>query len=105
MFAGVTPDQVSVTFRRLCRKKGILDFRFHDLRHTAASWMRMQGADIHTVAQLLGHKDLRIAARYQHLSPAFLAEAVGRLDALFGEFRYQDVTAPKATAAASTVTC
>ena len=105
VFAGVTPDQVSVTFRRLCRKKGILDFRFHDLRHTAASWMRMQGADIHTVAQLLGHKDLRMAARYQHLSPAFLAEAVGRLDAVFGDLRYQDVTAPRAIAAASTVTC
>ena len=44
-------------------------FRFHDLRHTAASWLRMKGADIHTVAQLLGHKDLRMAARYQHLSP------------------------------------
>lgn len=44
----------------------------------------MSGADIHTVAQLLGHKDLRMAARYQHLSPAFLAEAVGKLDAVFG---------------------
>jgi hypothetical protein len=44
----------------------------------------MQGADIHTVAQLLGHKDLRMAARYQHLSPAFLAEAVNRLDGVFG---------------------
>jgi len=28
VFAGVTPDQVSVTFRRLCKKKGILDFPF-----------------------------------------------------------------------------
>ena len=37
----------------------------------------MQGADNHTVAQLLGHRDLRMAARYQHLS-AFLAETVGR---------------------------
>ena len=46
----------------------------------------MQGADIHAVAQLLGHKDLRTVARYQHLSPAFLAEAVGRLDAVFGSF-------------------
>ena len=44
----------------------------------------MSGADIQTVAQLLGHKDLRMAARYQHLSPAFLAEAVGRLDGVFG---------------------
>jgi hypothetical protein len=84
VFAGVTPEQVSVAFARLCRNQKILDFRFHDLRHTAANWLRMQGADIHTVAQLLGHKDLRMAARYQHLSPAFLAEAVGRLDIAYG---------------------
>lgn len=50
----------------------------------AASWMRMAGADIHTVAQLLGHKDMRMAMRYQHLSPAFL-DAVGRLDTVFGD--------------------
>jgi len=69
----------------LCRKHGILDFRFHDLRHTAASWLRMKGADIHTVAQLLGHKDLRMAARYQHLSPGFLSDAVHTLDSTFKE--------------------
>ena len=40
----------------------------------------MKGADFPTVAQLLGHKDLRMAARYQHLSPGFLADAVGTLD-------------------------
>lgn len=84
LFPRVRPEKVSVTFMRTCRKAGITDFRLHDLRHTAASWMRMAGADIHTVAQLLGHKDLRMAARYQHLSPAFLAEAVGRLDKVFG---------------------
>ena len=65
----------------------------------------MKGADIHTVAQLLGHKDLRMAARYQHLSPAFLADAVGRLDTVFGELRYQDVTAQKQLEAMSAVTC
>lgn len=78
------PERLSVAFSRACKVAGIADFRWHDLRHTSASWMRMQGADIHTVAQLLGHKDLRMAARYQHLSPAFLAEAVGRLDGVFG---------------------
>ena len=46
----------------------------------------MSGADIHTVAQLLGHKDLRMAARYQHLSSSFLTEAVGKLDSVFGRF-------------------
>jgi len=79
-----TPENVSLAFLRVCRKVGIADFRLHDLRHTAASWLRMQGADIHTVALLLGHKDLRMAARYQHLSPAYLQDAVNRLDGVFG---------------------
>jgi site-specific recombinase XerD len=42
----------------------------------------MKGADIHAVAQLLGHRDLRMAARYRHLSPAFLAETVEAAPAL-----------------------
>lgn len=83
LFPDKSPEQVSMAFKRACSDSGLLDFHFHDLRHTAASWLRMQGADIHTVALLLGHKDLRMAARYQHLSPAFLSEAVGRLDSIF----------------------
>ena len=47
--------------------------------------MRMKGADIHTVALILGHKDLRMAARYQHLSPAFLSDAVKLLDGAYAE--------------------
>ena len=89
-------------FLRACRSVNISDFRFHDLRHTAASWMRMKGADIHTVALILGHKDLRMAARYQHLSPAFLSDAVKLLDGAYAEgprkfefYRYRSVTGPK----------
>jgi integrase len=80
----VTPENVSLAFLRACRAVNIPDFRFHDLRHTAASWMRMKGADIHTVALILGHKDLRMA-RYQHLSPAFLSDAVKLLDGAYAE--------------------
>lgn len=101
VFRLVTPERVSMAFARVCKRLSISDFRFHDLRHTAASWLRMQGADIHTVAQLLGHKDLRMAARYQHLSPAFLADAVGRLDELFAFPRHHSVTnIPRAQAEA-----
>jgi integrase len=80
----VTPENVSLAFLRACRRVGIADFRLHDLRHTAASWLRMQGADIGTVADLLGHKDLRMAKRYQHLSPTYLQAAVRGLDTAFG---------------------
>jgi integrase len=72
-----------MTFLRICKWLGIEDFRFHDLRHTDVSWLRMEGADIHTVALLLGHKDLRMAARYQHLSPTFLADMVNKLDSAY----------------------
>jgi len=64
----------------------------------------MAGADIHTVAQLLGHKDLRMAARYQHLSPQFLADAVGKLDVVFAEVRYQDITESDADSPTLSVT-
>jgi integrase len=84
IFPDVSPGQVTVAFRRVCRKIELEDFRFHDLRHTAASWLRMAGEDIHTVASLLGHKDLRMAARYQHLSPNYLTAAVSKLDTVFG---------------------
>lgn len=77
------PHNVSWAFHYACGKAGIEDFRFHDLRHTAASWMRMKGADTHTVAHLLGHKDMRSAARYQHLSAEHLQEAAGKLDDVF----------------------
>jgi hypothetical protein len=74
-----------MAFKRAAKAAKIEDFRFHDLRYTAASRLRMQGADIHTVAQLLGHKDLRMAARCQHLSPVFLSDAVEKLDQVFGD--------------------
>jgi integrase len=80
-----TPDNVSKGFGVVCKNLELHDFHFHDLRHTAASWMRMQGADVHTIAQVLGHKDMRMATRYQHLSPGFLASAVGTLDTIFGQ--------------------
>ena len=86
-----TADNVSKAFVAVCDRLGIDDFSFHDLRHTAASWMRMLGADIHTVATQLGHKDLRMAARYQHLSSDYMTAAVGRLDAAFGTVSEHEV--------------
>jgi integrase len=103
VFGGVTGDQVSMAFKRAARAAKIEDFRFHDLRHTAASWLRMKGADIHTVAQLLGHKDLRMAARYQHLSPSFLSEAVKRLDPVFGESSIPGQSEPQGSCSIVTV--
>jgi integrase len=103
LFSGLIPAQVTVAFKRAFRTAGIEDLHFHGLRHTAASWLRMTGADIHTVAQLLGHKDLRMAARYQHLSSQFLADAVKVSDAVFGDLRYPGATGSEKLIAAEAV--
>lgn len=76
-------NRASVEFKRACRRAGIPDFRFHDLRHTYCSHAVMQGMDQHTLGKIVGHKSPRMTARYSHLSPAFLAKESSRLDGVF----------------------
>lgn len=45
------------------------DFRFHDLRHTFASWARMAGADLADICEALGHSDVSVTMRYAHIEP------------------------------------
>lgn len=55
-------------------RAGISDFRWHDLRHTAASYLAMEGATLADIAGVLGHKTLQMVKRYSHLSPAHIAQ-------------------------------
>jgi site-specific recombinase XerD len=54
--------------------------RPHDLRHTFASHLVMKGVDLRTVAELMGHRDIRVTMRYAHLAPDHLRAAVSVLD-------------------------
>lgn len=54
----------------------ITDFRFHDLRHTTASYLAMNGASLIEIAGVLGHKQLQTVHRYAHLSDDHLGLAV-----------------------------
>ncbi|HKP85557.1 MAG TPA: site-specific integrase, partial [Blastocatellia bacterium] len=58
--------EIKRAFRASCRLAGIEDLHFHDLRHTAATRWAEAGAQISTIAELLGHADLRMTARYTH---------------------------------------
>ena len=72
---------VSKTFKRACKRAGIEDFRFHDLRHDFGSNLVQRGIDIYSVAKLMGHKDIRMTQRYSHLSPEKLRNDIAVLDA------------------------
>jgi integrase len=66
-------------FMTACRKAGIKDLRFHDLRHTFASRLVEGGADLITVKELLGHSSVKITERYTHPSQSLKRSAVESL--------------------------
>ena len=76
----IYPVKLQRAFRKACKLAGIRDFRFHDLRHTFASYLRQGGVDLHTISKLLGHKDTRMTQRYSHLLVENLRDAISILD-------------------------
>ena len=57
------------------------DFRFHDLRHSAASYLAMNGATLAEIAEVLGHKTLAMVKRYSHLTEQHTANVVEKMNA------------------------
>lgn len=68
-------------FEDAVREAEIKNFRWHDLRHTFASRLRMKGAPLEDIADLLGHKSLMMTRRYAHLGPNKLHAVVSLLGA------------------------
>ena len=60
----------------LLRDAGIEHFRFHDMRHDAATRLRKRGVAIDIVQKALGHSDLRMTQRYAHIGPEALQDAM-----------------------------
>ncbi len=63
------------------KRAELTDFRFHDLRHSAASYLAMNGASLAEIAEVLGHKTLQMVKRYAHLSHAHTSRVVASMNA------------------------
>ena len=103
--------EISDTFQNVVRKLGlnntgetdadgnpveISDARqrvvFHTLRHTFASWLAQAGTPIFTLAQLMGHSDLKMTQRYSHLAPDNMQAATLTLQGALEEKKPTNVT-------------
>jgi len=77
-------EAIKSTFDRLAKRSGIKRLHPHLLRHTAATRMLSNGADLHTVQRLLRHSDIRTTLRYLHLVPEQLQEKMRLFSPLTG---------------------
>ena len=79
------PADIRTAWENAIEKAGIKDFRFHDLRHSAASYLAMNGASLAEIADVLGHKTLQMVKRYAHLSEAHTSGVVASMnEKIFG---------------------
>ena len=75
------PVNLRQPWEKALEQAGIKDFRFHDLRHIAASYLAMNGASLNEIAAVLGHKTLAMVQRYAHLSESHKTSVVERMNA------------------------
>ena len=88
VFPGTDPEKplsIRTEIDTAIESAEIQDFRFHDLRHTAASYLAMNGATLAEITEVLGHKTLQMAKLYAHLSEAHTTSVVERMsNKIFG---------------------
>ena len=79
-YRGKPMRAVGSAWERSRRRAGIEDFRFHDLRHTWASWHVMTGTSLQELMELGGWKSYEMVLRYAHLAPEHLTAAARRIE-------------------------
>jgi integrase len=79
------PVKIRSAWDNAVKKADIANLRFHDLRHSCASYLAMNGASLAEIAEVLGHKTLAMVKRYAHLSDTHTAGVVSRMnEKIFG---------------------
>jgi integrase len=71
-------------WREALKRAGIVDFRWHDLRHTWASWLVQNGTPLYVVQEMGAWESEGMVRRYAHLAPAHLAKHAEVISAMLG---------------------
>jgi integrase len=78
---GIAKDSYS-GFGLAVKRAGIQDCTIHTVRHTGGSHLVMNGVDLATVKELLGHRDIQTTLRYAHLAQEHQREAIAKMGKL-----------------------
>lgn len=70
----ITENMAKMAWKRLVKRAGLVNLRFHDLRHEAISRFFEKGLNVPEVALISGHRDLRMLFRYTHVRPEEVAK-------------------------------
>jgi len=79
-YKGKPVKSIRNSFKRACKKAGIEDFKFHDLRHTFNTNMRKAGVERSVIMKITGHKTMSMFERYNTVDRDDAHEAIKRLD-------------------------
>lgn len=71
-------------WEKALKAAGIMDFHWHDLRHTAASYLAMAGVSLVEISKILGHRTMQMVSRYSHLSEGHIVATGEKLAARLG---------------------
>jgi len=83
VFGTLSPYYISHKFVKVCKKLGIRNARWHDIRHTFASQLVMAEVNIYLVSKWLGHSSVKTTEKYYaHLSPDYRKEEIQKLNKL-----------------------
>ena len=82
LYKGRPVKRVGRDFNKACKRAGVKDFRFHDLRQTCASHLIMAGASAKEVQENLGNENISTTSRYMHLSVEAKRKTVNPLNGL-----------------------
>lgn len=80
LYEGQPIQRIKRSFRTACKRAGLSDLRFHDLRHCAATNLRRAGVDTVTAMKIVGHKSEKMHRRYNSVSEEDLTKAAGKLN-------------------------
>jgi integrase len=80
------PRRLNADFERIVAGASVRRIRFHDLRHSAASYLLALGVHPRVVMELLGHSQISLTMEtYSHVMPDAMREAVGRIESMLGK--------------------